>query len=91
MWTTKTTRKEAHAEGIKYLAEAAAAIDDAESLFRRAHTAGSVETGGGPYYVTIQRGSAVVESLLKAARETVCDDCGSLIADCQCAWSQEVA
>lgn len=81
------TKKEAHAEGIKFLAEALDAADQADACFRDAHTRGYVE---GRHWGTILGSSDIVKSLdsaLKSAKETQCDDCGKLIAECGCEWA----
>lgn len=83
----RITRKEAHAEAIRLLIVVAENMDLAHAYLKDALTAVSVETGSGPYRITARQAVAVIDELLKSAREAVCDNCGALIADCACAWS----
>lgn len=86
------TRKQAHAEAIGFLTAADEALDQAAAQLRDARTAESVEACVGGRYFGARTASGILADLLKDAQETVCDDCGALIADCPCAWSnQEVA
>ncbi len=84
-----TTRKQAHAQAIEFLAQAAEAMDQAHAQLRDAMTLDAVIAGSGPYRTTARRASIVLDDLLKAARQAACDDCGVLIAACQCQWSNE--
>lgn len=83
------TRKQLHAEAIKFIQAASDAMDQAYSILRTARTADSVETGCGPYRCTARSAVGVMDDLIKAAQETRCEDCDLLMADCQCQWSNE--
>lgn len=83
------TRQYAHATAIQFLSEAVDAIDQADAYFRDALTADSVECGSGPYRISIKSAVGRLQEMLKAARETQCDDCGKPIAECTCLWSQK--
>ena len=89
METKKTTRKEAHAEGIKFLTEAFEAADQAEACFRNTHTNGSIEGKTWGHRLSYRDVVRCLESALVSAKEATCDDCGQLIADCSCEWSNK--
>jgi hypothetical protein len=81
------TKKEKHAEGIKFLEQALDAADQADSCFRDAGTRGCIEgrtLTARHHWHGIMR---CLESALKSAKEAQCDDCGKALADCQCAWA----
>lgn len=84
---TKPTRKQMHAEGIRFLEQAMEAADQADSCFRDANTRDCVSTRHtNSRHIVIH-----LEALLKAAKDATCDDCDkpTPIADCTCAWANE--
>lgn len=85
------TRKEAHAEATGFLKQAEWAADQAYAYFKDAETTELVETSCGPYRQTIVSISGHLAELLRSAQDATCDDCGKLIADCGCDWSNQQA
>jgi hypothetical protein len=81
--------KQDHAEAVKLLDQAAAILDQAYSLLKSARTDRAVETRFCSRFVVAAAAPEIVERLAQSARETVCDDCDQLIADCQCEWSNQ--
>lgn len=85
------TRKQQHAEGISFLEKAVYYVDQADSCFLDAKTRDCVEGSTWGTRVSSRCLAPLLEDALKSARQATCDDCGKLIAECNCGWSNERA
>lgn len=83
------TKKEQHAEGIKFLEQTLDTADQADACFRDALTQDSVDYRGMHGVISIRSVVPILESLLNSAKEAQCDDCGKLIAECGCEWANK--
>lgn len=78
----RPTRKDMHAEGIKFLQAAMEAVDQADSCFRDAKT----RDGDLSYRKDAYK---LLERALQYNMQQTCYDCDKPIADCACAWANE--
>ena len=86
------TRKQSHTEAVKMLQQAAELIDQAHACANDARTADGIDSRlhrNSTTYVSLPRFSALAESIATAASDVKCDDCGLLMAACDCKWSNE--
>lgn len=80
------TRKEAHAEAITFLAQAVDALDQAHSYFKDATSENALNDGR----VSIRLATTELDTLLKYAKESICEDCDKPIAECDCWFNKPV-
>lgn len=85
----RPTRKEMHAEGIKFLQTAMEAADQADSCFRDAGTVKFIEVKMAGHWIGVESLVRTVMGLLRESISSACEDCNKPIADCACAWANE--
>ena len=83
------TRKEKHAEAIRFLITAAEAMDQAQSVLKDAETMGFVCANTRRTFADFPTIVNYVDLALGSAKEATCDDCDLLIVACPCAWANE--
>ena len=85
------TRKEAHAETIKMLRQAADLIDQAHAQAKDALTVDSIATrvdsNSGGRWIGLTEFSGIAERLHHEAEIATCEDCNLVISACACSWS----
>ena len=84
------TRKQTHAQAVQFLKQAAELVDQAHAFAKdaRCELATTVDAHGGSY-IGLRRFSYIAERMANEADTAVCDDCGLLIAACDCKWANE--
>lgn len=85
------TPKGQHAEGSDLLRRALRLLQEASDCFENARTRESVQWDTQLRRVGPAKLVEIVTQMHKLAVETVCEDCGKLMADCQCEWSNKNA
>lgn len=91
-WNSRAdTPKGQHAEGSHLLRRALRLLQEASDCFENARTRESVQWDTQLRRVGPAKLVEIVTQMHKLAVETVCEDCGKLMADCQCEWSNKNA
>ncbi len=83
------TRFAAYQESIRFLEEAAAALDQAHACLKDAKVDDIVTLWQTSRRLSIRDLRSILDGMLMCAREVQCEDCDKPLAECQCAWLRE--